>query len=318
MARADGRLTEAPTHQRRVRVGVLDVRATLAPFGVFRRDPTHAWWPTAFARAVRTPAGDGTVRFSWPRPGSSSSDGHVDVDAWGPGASWLLDAAPRWLGCDDDPSTFDPSSNPRLAELWRRHGRWRLAGSGLVWQELAATILGQRVTTVDAMASWRRICRTWGEPAPGPLGLMLPPAPGVIAGSTYVELHRHGVERRRADALVTAARRATRLEEAATMPIDDALGRLSALPGLGVWTATATATLSHGHPDAVIIGDYGVPTVVSYALTGDARRVDDERMLELLEPFRGHRWRVVRLLYNAGVTPPRRAPRARNPRIEHL
>lgn len=296
-------------------VGDVDVRTTLAPFGVFRSDPTHCWGTTAFARAVRTPAGVGTVRFSWAGTGR---DGSVDVEAWGDGASWLLDVAPRWLGSDDDPSTFDPSPNQRLARLWRRHGRWRLAGSGVVWQELAMTILGQRVTTVDAMSSWRRICRTWGEPAPGPHGLTLPPAPEVIGGASYVELHRHGVERRRADALVGAARRAERLEEAARMPAVDALTRLSALPGLGAWTATATVTVSHGHPDIVILGDYGVPTIVSYALTGTAERVDDDRMSELLIPFDGNRWRVVRLLYNAGVRPPRRAPRARNPRIERL
>ncbi|MEX2626224.1 MAG: hypothetical protein WD225_05035, partial [Ilumatobacteraceae bacterium] len=117
---------------------------------------------------------------------------------------------------------------------------------------------------------------------------------------------------------VSAARRADRLEEAATMPAVDALTRLSALPGLGAWTATATSTLSHGHPDVVILGDDGVPSLVSYALTGVVGRVDDQRMLELLEPFAGHRWRVVRLLHNAGVRAPRRAPRARNPRIERL
>lgn len=102
------------------------------------------------------------------------------------------------------------------------------------------------------------------------------------------------------------------------MPIDDALRRLSALPGLGPWTSTVTSSIAHAHPDVVILGDYGLPTMVTYALTGQADRVGDDRMLELLEPFVGHRHRVVRLLYNAGITAPRRAPRARNPRIAEL
>lgn len=297
-------------------VGDLDVRRTLTPLGVFRSDPTHRWWPHAFARAVRTPSGPATVRLSWPT--GRDRDRCVEVDAWGEGADWLVDVAPRWLGVDDDPSTFDPGANGRLAELWRRRGRWRLGASGVIWQELAASIVGQRVTVVSAASSWRRICATWGEPAPGPLDLLLPPSPSALAGVSYVELHRCGVERRRADALVRAARHAARLEEAATMPADEALARLSVLPGLGPWTASSTVATSHGDPDVVVVGDDGIPTLVSYGLTGAVGRVDDARMLELLEPFAGHRWRVVRLLYVAGTRPPRRAPRARNPRIERL
>ena len=179
-------------------------------------------------------------------------------------------------------------------------------------------VLGQRVTTLDAMQSWAKLCRRWGEPAPGPFDLVLPPHPEVLARLAYADLHRFGVERHRADILIAAARRADRLEAAATMPIEDALRRLSALPGLGPWTATVTSSITHAHPDVVVLGDYGIPTMVSYALTGRVDRVDDEQMLELLEPFTGHRHRVVRLLYNAGVLPPRRAPRARNPRIADL
>lgn len=283
---------------------------------MFRGDPTHRWGDRAFARAVLTPGGPGTIRFQWAE--GSAACGVVDVEAWGPGADWLLAASPRWLGTDDDASTFDPTPNRRLAEMWRRSGRWRLAASGVVWQELAAAIVSQRVTAVSAMSSWRRICRAWGEPAPGPLPLTLPPAPSVLADVSYVALHRHGLERRRADALVRAARHAGRLEEAAAMPVGDALARLSALSGLGVWTATATTTVSHGDPDVVILGDYGVPTLVSYAFTGDPARADDARMLGLLAPYSGHRWRVVRLLQDGGLRPPRRAPRARNPRIERL
>ena len=43
----------------------------------------------------------------------------------------------------------------------------------------------------------------------------------------------------------------------------------------------------------------------------DEERGDDERMLELLEPFRGHRGRVLRWILAAGRHPPRRAPRSR-------
>lgn len=302
----------AADRHRRVAVADLDVARTLRPFGVFRSDPTHRWWSTAFARAVRTPSGPATVRFDW------SVRGEVAVDAWGPGADWTVDRAPGWLGSHDDTSGFDPSPHPGLATAWRRVGRWRLGASGLVWQELATTILGQRVTSVAAARHWRAACLRWGAPAPGPLALTTPPAPERLSETTYVELHRLGVERRRADTLVRAARHAARLEEAAALPVEAALDRLAAVSGIGPWTATATVAVSHGAPDVVVLGDYGIPTVVSHGLTGSSERVGDDRMLELLEPFRGHRWRVVRLLSMCGGRPPRRAPRARNPRIEAL
>ena len=302
----------ARAHRRLIRLPGVNVRATLTPFGVFRSDPTHRWWTNGFARAVLTPAGPGTISLEWGR------DGDVTAETWGAGAAWLLDAAPRLVGEHDDPSGFDPGSDRRLVDLWRRHGNFRLGASGVVWQEMAVTILGQRVTTQDAMRTWRRITMRWGQPAPGPHDLRLPVEPSVLAGRSSYELHRDGLERRRADTLVAAARRTDRLEEAATMELDDALRRLSALPGLGPWTATVTATLSHADPDLVILGDYGVPTLVSYALTGSSERVDDERMLELLEPFAGHRWRLVRLIHNLGISAPRRGPRATNPRIAEL
>ena len=55
------------------------------------------------------------------------------------------------------------------------------------------------------------------------------------------------------------------------------------------------------------------------ALTGDRSWCDDDgQMLELLEPFAGHRWRVVCLLAAAGFQPARRAPRRERHRIAHF
>ena len=64
--------------------------------------------------------------------------------------------------------------------------------------------------------------------------------------------------------------------------------------------------------DAVPLNDYHLPSVVSWALTGESVD-DDDRMLDLLEPYRGHRGRVIRLLVAGGsaLRQARRAPRAR-------
>lgn len=303
--------------RRRLDAGGIDLRPTLQPIGTYPADPTHRWWRNGFAKAVLTPTGPGTMRVTW------SSDGDVDAEAWGPGAGWLLDQAPRWCGLADDLAGFDPSRHQRVARWWREHGRFRMAGSGVIWQELALVILGQRVTTAEAVKSWARLCRRYGDAAPGPCELWLPPTPEVVAGLGIADLHRLNVERRRADALVLAARRARRLEEAATMSAAAAVRRLSALPGLGVWTATSTVTVSHGDPDTIVRRDYGLPTMVNYAFTGSTERLPpddggDAVMCEHLAPWAGHRQRIVRLLFAAGVAAPRRAPRAFNPDIRKL
>jgi 3-methyladenine DNA glycosylase/8-oxoguanine DNA glycosylase len=267
-----------------------------------------------FARAVHTPGGPGTVRFDW-APG-----GHATVAAWGPSAAvdWLLGAAPAWLGLDDDVSAFRPE-HPLVAELWRRSPGARVGASGLVWGELLPTIVSQRVQFPDAARSWRRLVRAHGTPAPGGLGLWLAPSPERLRSLSYHDLHRFDLERRRADALLTAARHADRLGETAAMPVTEAVVRLQALPGLGAWTATSVAAAAFGDPDTVVLGDFWFPTVVRHALAGDRRWCpDDGPMLDLLEPFTGHRGRVVRLLCAAGFQPARRAPRRAPHRIAHF
>lgn len=300
-----------------MQVGEIDLPNTLQMIGIYAADPTFRSGPGFFAKAVLTPDGPGTIQLTWDR------HGEVGVETWGSGGAWLVERSPHWVGLTDDVAGFDPGLNPKVAELWRRHSGLRLAATGVIWQELALVLVGQRVTTQEASRSWNRMCRTWGEPAPGPYDLILPPSPAAVATLSYVDLHRMNVDRRRADAILLAAKRANRLEEAATMSSDDAIARLSALPGLGIWTATATLLASHGDPDMILLRDYGMPTLVNHAFTGDATRLDpdaggDEIMLGHLEPWRGHRQRIIRLLYAAGITPPRRGPRQFNPDIRRL
>lgn len=306
-----------PTARRVLQCSGIDLRSTLRPIGTYSLDPTTRWTATSFTKAVLTPDGPGTMRLTWDRSGTTTAE------AWGRGSDWLVDRAPHWVGLHDDVAGFDPTGHPTIAEWARRHAGIRLPAAGVVWQELLLVLLGQRVTTEEAVRSWARMVYAWGDVAPGPCELRLPPTPEVVASKTYVDLHRFNVERRRADAILLAARRANRLEEAATMLPADARVRLSALPGLGSWTATSVITATHGDPDTVVLRDYWLPTLVNYAFTGDVRRLSaddggDEIMGRHLAPWAGHRQRVVRLLYAAGVSVPRRGPRSFNPDIRRL
>jgi hypothetical protein len=56
------------------------------------------------------------------------------------------------------------------------------------------------------------------------------------------------------------------------------------------------------------LGDYGLPSLVCGALAGE-RKGTDERMLELLQPYQGDRFRVIRYLWASHGPGARRGPR---------
>jgi 3-methyladenine DNA glycosylase/8-oxoguanine DNA glycosylase len=280
----------------------VDLRLTLGPLRRGAGDPTMlvdrdgSWW-----RATRTPQGPATVRYARPTP-----DG-VRVAAWGPGAEWCLAAAAELLGASDTLDGFRPDG--LVAELHRRLPGLRITRSRAVFEALLPSILEQKVTGLEARNGYRAIVRAWGEPAPGPRPLLLQPAPASLATTPYWAFHPLGVERKRTVAILVAASRARRVEETVAMAPADAHRRLQALPGVGPWTSAEVAIVALGDADAVSVGDLHLPHLVSFALAGEPRG-SDERMLELLAPFPGHRGRVLRLLMHSGRMPARRGPRA--------
>jgi 3-methyladenine DNA glycosylase/8-oxoguanine DNA glycosylase len=267
-------------------------------------DPAYQVEGSAVWRGVRTPDGPATLRLE-PAPGA----GVVDARAWGAGAGWVLDSVPGLLGDRDEPAGFRPR-HPVLTESWRRNGSWRVPRSGRVLDALVPAVLEQKVTGREAWRAWRDLVRRYGESAPGPGAarrLMVPPdAPGWARVPSW-EWHRAGVDQARSRTVVVSAGRAGRLEETVAMMPGQAECRLRAVPGIGVWTAAEVAQRALGDADAVSVGDYHLASLVGYALVGE--RVDDDAMLELLEPYRGHRYRAVRMIELSGVHPPRRGPR---------
>ena len=293
-----------------VRLGfVVDPVLTLGELRHGSRDPAVRFEGGTVWRASREVDGVATTRIA-------AATGGWRVMAWGPGAHSAAEAVPRLLGVDDDPDALTLPAGP-LRDLAARLAGMRFGRTDAVWPSLLAAICGQKVTSAQAHQAYFGIIARYGEQAPGPGGLRLPPRPEVIAALPYFELHAVGLEQRRAITLIRAAQRIDWLQEAVTMTADAALARLQALPGLGPWTAAEVARPALGDPDAVSVGDFHVPDLVCWALAREPRG-DDARMLELLEPYRGQRARVVRILERAGVRAPRYGPRMRARRIERI
>jgi 3-methyladenine DNA glycosylase/8-oxoguanine DNA glycosylase len=278
-------------------------RHALAPLRNGRWDPTTRLDPGEFWRATLTPFGPGTLRLDW-------RDGTLRSSAWGPGSDWLLERVPAMVGELDEPVRF-VDAPPALDRAQRNHPGLRIGASGTVYHELLPTILAQRITAGEAARQWHGLCRRLGEPAPGPnRDLRLPPEPDRLASVPSWWFHPLGIERKRAEPLITVAKHAQHLWEWSGLDTAQIASRLVLLPGVGEWTIGTVLGTAFGEPDALPVGDFHFKNTVAWALAGEARGTD-ERMLELLEPFRGQRGRVLKLLLLDGNAAPKFGPRQR-------
>ena len=260
---------------------------------------------------------DGTIwRTSRMRTGPvtyrvwQSSLREVHARAWGAGAEEFIAHLPRMLGRDDDAAGFE-LNHPVLIDAARRCPGMRVPRTERVLEALVPAILEQKVTSKEARHEWTWLVRRFGEPAPGPVPVpmwVVPDAATWLRIPSW-EWHRSGTDPQRSATIMRALRVIGRLEQCAELDHAAAQRRLMAVPGIGIWTAAEVAQRALGDPDAVSVGDYHLSGFVGWTLSG--RKVDDAEMLELLEPWRGHRYRVIRLLEvsPAASAPPRRGPR---------
>ncbi len=287
----------------------VDVARSLSMFRRGRGDPTYqvdgAWhW-----RATRLASGPVTARFLQTGPTT------VELSAWGPGADELRAGFAGWFPDDE----FDdlPVPHAVVADARRRFPGLRTPATGRVLEALVPAVIEQKVVGRDAFASWRRLVRRFGEPAPGPatVPLHVPPTASGWAAVPSWEWHAAGVDPQRYRTAQAAARVGDRLDAlAAEGTTADVLRALRSVPGVGAWTAAEVASRALGDPDAVSWGDYHLANTVGVGLTGD--RVGDAEVPALLEPYRPFRGRVVRLLELSPLSVvERRGPRMS--RVDH-
>jgi 3-methyladenine DNA glycosylase/8-oxoguanine DNA glycosylase len=277
----------------------VDPHRTLLPLRRGGQDPTLLIDGSGVWRTCMTPAGPATLHLMVePR-------GAIRSTAWGSGAEWAIAQVPELLGADDDWSALDSSLHPLLDR------------TRLVFESLVPAVLEQRVVGLDARRSFRELVTRFGSPAPGPApaGMRVCPSAQDWGRIPSWDWHRCGVDPGRAATVSAAVRVAAGLQRTvdAGRGGPAVISALRTVRGIGIWTAAEIVQRAHGDPDTVSVGDYHLASVVGWALIG--KPVDDDGMLELLEPWRGHRHRVVRLIESSGFRPPRFGPRS--PRLNH-
>lgn len=260
------------------------IRGTKSPLTV---GPTAANWST------RTPDGTGTLMIE--RTGPTTVRG----TAWGDGADWMLNQIPRLLGEEDDLDGFEPTG--ALRTQWRKKPFY-LGRTDRVWDSIVGGVFGQKVQVQNARRSRQKLAKGFGDPAPGPMGGWILPSPATVADMAYHDFHPLGVERKRAEILIRVASEMRRIGELHERTPAQVQARLQRIRGIGPWTAAMVTATAMGDADAVPTGDFHLPNTVAWALANEPR-ANDQRMLELLEPFAGHRWRVIRLAKAGGGAP---------------
>jgi 3-methyladenine DNA glycosylase/8-oxoguanine DNA glycosylase len=224
----------------------------------------------------------------------------LELRAYGCDAEELVEETASGLRQDDGYRDFI-TDDTGVLRLHRMLPGLRVIRVPWLYDMTCSAILQQRIRTVEAMRDWRRITQRYGTVAP--LGLRAFPAAEVLAAVPQFELERMGIDAKRAKTLLRFAKEMQFVSLRPGMGFAQLRQTLLRVHGIGPWTTETVMGYGAGDTDAAIPGDLHLPRVVCYALAGEMTGTD-ERMMELLEPFRGHRFRIIRLLSAAGVDTP--------------
>ncbi len=175
------------------------------------------------------------------------------------------------------------AADPRFAALIAKAGRPPLRRRSDGFAGLASTVVSQQLSTASAGAIWGRLAAAFD-----------PVEPAAIIRTRKERLARIGLSGPKIRALKEIARAVVRGELAlATLgdvDADAAHAALTAVHGIGPWTADIYLLACLGHADAWPAGDLALQEAARLAFGLKARPTTKE-MMPLAEPWRP--WRAV-------------------------
>jgi len=230
----------------------------------------------------------------------------IQVKATGGDAQLLCEAAPRLLGWAAP--NFTVEGHPLLSRLSQRYRGVRRCMTPHLGYDMIQTVMQQLIEWREAANAWRIMVNHLGHTAPGHPHLKIPPSYEEIAKMSLSAFQKMGISMKRGHVIRELGRIGHRLDTWHDEPIDTLRPRLLSIPGIGPWTVDHCLGFSLGAADVVPLGDYQLPHTVCWALA-DEHRGNDKRMVELLKPWGGNRWSVLRLIFASNLRAPRRGPR---------
>lgn len=196
---------------------------------------------------------------------------------------------------DADPVAISEhlSSDAILGKLVRKRPGTRVPGAWSPFEIAVRAILGQQISVQAATTIAGRIAARFGEPlaAPEQLGLNRAfPAPEQFARRRLTGL---GVTKARANYIKAVAKAASSDPNlfAPLSTLEETVKKLSALPGVGPWTAHYIAMRALREPDAFLESDLGLLR----AVPRNGRRITPRELRECAEAWRP--WRAYGALH---------------------
>ncbi len=275
-------------------IGAVDVRRTFFSSRVGPGDPSATLEENLLVKVFSTRVGFARVTLKRTRAG-------VRVRVEGDFEQQEIDA---WLAAlrNSHPRPQLPPAHAFLTKLHRASPGLRVLPVPWLWEIGVSAILQQRIAFRDATRQYTALAKLHGEESP--LGVSFPSAARVARMPTW-EIERVGVDKKRARALIQLARDEQFRSFLSLLTSHEELRRrLLFVRGIGPWTTDMTMGFGAGDMDALPLGDLHLPHLVAWIFERKPRGTD-ERMVELLEPFRGQRFQVVRLLLSSRVSAPR-------------
>ncbi len=239
---------------------------------------------------IRTVPGEPGVRVLWPASSPRS------LLALASRAGRLFD-----LGADVATIRAHLRQDPLLAAAIPTAGI-RVPGAWDPFELGVRALLGQQISVAAARTLATRLVGLCGAPLPGgPRGPLthLFPTPAAVAGA---DLTRVGLTRARTAALrgFATAVAGGGLDLTVAASLDEQVARLTALPGIGEWTAHYLAMRALGDPDAFPAGDLGLRR----ALGRDGRLATPGEVAKRAERWRPWRAYAVIALWMKDVAGP--------------
>ena len=166
-----------------------------------------------------------------------------------------------------------------LDEVLRRRGRRPTEAYGA----LLRAIVGQQLSTKAARTIYGRLEAMFDERAPTPAELL---------AADEEQVRGAGLSRPKVAYLRDLAEHVEdgrlELDRLAELPDEDVIAQLTAVKGLGEWTAHMFLVFHLGRPDVLPVGDLGIRNAAALAYGLDSPPKPDE-LRELAEPWRPHR-----------------------------
>jgi DNA-3-methyladenine glycosylase II len=250
-----------------------DFELSTGRYRAFGPDLANVWYEGALYRVV-----DGReVRIA-------GTDGGLDVDPLDDGIALVvlhLLGAPFAL----DPFYGFAALDPVLGPIAERLRGLRPPLAPTPFESLVTSITAQQVSLFAAFAIRNRLIRRFGAAA-GEHAVAFPTRES-LAAANEDELLGLGFSRRKAAYVIGLARSDLDLDALAALPDDEVKTKLTALPGIGEWTADWFLARHLARPTAWPAGDLGLRKAVS-AFYGDGRRLSTEEVRTIgarFDPF---------------------------------